>query len=885
MNKRVGDRHRNRVRTYLTGAEKKRKAKEESRQADAEIRKSRKISDYVICQKLQDDPPQTPQECASCSIENAGNAKLSPAEVAAEQAHSEVEADHSDDADLVAENEVEDEDVNAADSRSSEQQHDCVRTAGEDDGPPGGNDIGLWPTIIPEKMRDYWVINGISTIQHCDEELFAQHSVKQSRTDRDIPRICSSSLFRRQNHNGEVANRNWLCFSPVNGRVFCFTCRLMCSDALHSQSLLIGSGICNWKHALERIRSHEQSKEHIDALIAFNCRLKVAGRMDTKLARQVEQLEQYWKSVLKRAVSVIKFIAERGLAFRGDTELIGSARNGNYLGILELIAQYDVFLAQHIQNHGNRGGGHTNYLSSTIMEELISVMGKQVKDEIISRVKRSKYYSVSLDSTTDESHVDQLTLVLRYIENDTPVERFVTFMGNKGHRAQEMFDALIQFLREHDLDIRDCRGQSYDNASVMSGIYNGLQAKVIEMNSVATWIPCTAHSLNLVGKNAAECCSSAVYFFDFLEKLYVFFTNSTHRYQVLTDALKAADVALTVKRVTTTRWSCRADATKALKLGYHQIKTALEQISDDVEEKACVRCEAEGLVARLNQLETGIYTVFWNDILQRVDATNRTLQSSKLDLNTAVASLTSLKDFVSSKRDYFSSYEKQGEELCGTSNYVQTVTRKRRRNVRLDPLDYGRSEETQLNPTLRYKAESYLPVIDQFIASLDVRLQAYKLLVGRFGCFGCLSTLSSEELRTAAKTLVDAYPNDIDNSFGDELYQFAKFADLFKDDEPENMSTELFLYKLIIDKGVQDTFPNVAITLRMYLVLMVTNCSAERSFSKLKLIENRLRTSMTQERLVHLAIMSLESDILREIDFTAITRDFAAAKSRKVSVF
>ena len=64
---------------------------------------------------------------------------------------------------------------------------------------------------------------------------------------------------------------------------------------------------------------------------------------------------------------------------------------------------------------------------------------------------------------------------------------------------------------------------------------------------------------------------------------------------------------------------------------------------------------------------------------------------------------------------------------------------------------------------------------------------------------------------------------------------------------------------------MQDTFPNVVIALRMYLVLMVTNCSAECSFSKLKLIENCLRTSMTQERLVNLAIMSTESDILREI--------------------
>jgi len=39
---------------------------------------------------------------------------------------------------------------------------------------------------------------------------------------------------------------------------------------------------------------------------------------------------------------------------------------------------------------------------------------------------------------------------------------------------------------------------------------------------------------------------------------------------------------------------------------------------------------------------------------------------------------------------------------------------------------------------------------------------------------------------------------------------------------------------------------------------------------------------MTQERLVNLAILNIESDILREIDFAAIINDFAMAKSRKV---
>ena len=106
--------------------------------------------------------------------------------------------------------------------------------------------------------------------------------------------------------------------------------------------------------------------------------------------------------------------------------MMGSAANGNYLGMLELLAQYDDFPKQHIQKHANLGSGHTNYLSSTICEELVQPLGKRVLVEIVSRINRSRYYSVTLNSTPDEGHVDQLTLVFRFIENTTPVERFVS---------------------------------------------------------------------------------------------------------------------------------------------------------------------------------------------------------------------------------------------------------------------------------------------------------------------------------------------------------------------------------------------------------------------------------------------------------------------------
>ena len=64
---------------------------------------------------------------------------------------------------------------------------------------------------------------------------------------------------------------------------------------------------------------------------------------------------------------------------------------------------------------------------------------------------------------------------------------------------------------------------------------------------------------------------------------------------------------------------------------------------------------------------------------------------------------------------------------------------------------------------------------------------------------------------------------------------------------------------------------------------MVTNCSGERSFSELKYIKNRLRTTMTNERVTNISLMSLEYDILRETDFDDLITDFAQRKGRKVS--
>ena len=180
---------------------------------------------------------------------------------------------------------------------------------------------------------------------------------------------------------------------------------------------------------------------------------------------------------------------------------------------------------------------------------------------IIHELKCAKYFSVSIDSTPDITRIDQLTGVLRYVLDDGPVERFVKFIEIGGHTGEELANSLLMFLEQAGININDCRGQSYDNASNMSGKYIGVQARVREKNPKADYIPCFAHSLNLVGKYAADTCTAAVSFY-FIQGVYDFFCRSTHRWTTLVKALEAGN-ALVVKRLSDTRWSARANACDA----------------------------------------------------------------------------------------------------------------------------------------------------------------------------------------------------------------------------------------------------------------------------------------------------------------------------------
>ena len=135
-------------------------------------------------------------------------------------------------------------------------------------------------------------------------------------------------------------------------------------------------------------------------------------------------------------------------------------------------------------------------------------------------------------------------------------EHFIAFIQIDLSDAASLLEEIKKHLLKLKIPLEDMRGQGYDNGANMSGKHNGVQKRILDFNSGAFNVPCAAHTLILALNDAADCCVPAVSFFGIIQELFVFFSGSTKRWQVLIRFVSS----LTVKPLSTTRWSSRIDA-------------------------------------------------------------------------------------------------------------------------------------------------------------------------------------------------------------------------------------------------------------------------------------------------------------------------------------
>lgn len=706
----------------------------------------------------------------------------------------------------------------------------------------------------------------------CDQNKNADLRQSKREYNDGSVRYLSLSAFTRKMQNGEELNRSWLIYSESKRSVFCAPC-LLFGD--HDQSSFSSKdGFNDWKNTTMRVEKHENSREHKECILKLKARSNVLTRIDHELTVQLDEEISYWRKVLERVVVGIKFLVSRGHSLRGHEEKIGSTRNGNFLMLMEFLSEFDPFMREHIKKHADKGGGHVNYLSKTIYEEFIELMAEEVRAKIIEELKAAKYFSIIVDSTPDISHVDQLSFIFRYVlPSGVAVERFLKLMDNPGHKGEEMFDAVLETLAIFDIEILDMRGQSYDNAANMRGIYKGLQARIQRENPLADYVPCAGHGLNIIGSNAAKSCPEAVKFFDLTENLYNFFSKSPDRWKILQTVFSRTKI--TLKSLSATRWSARADAVDALVKSWQEIYEALKSIERNSLQKPETRSTAKGLQKKMENLETAFMLVFWATLLNRFNAVSQKLQGIDTSMVEVLNLYQSLILLVDDTRKNFDLYEAKAKNLSINKMYTADVRRKKYRRIRSDETNEG---HVDFNGRTNFRINSFLPILDALKTDLEGRYQEYLAIFKKFEALLQFGELDENELRVEAEKLQKHFEGDLEESFIDELIHFQLYCK-GKGIIEKNSPVKLLLH--IHENELQLLFPNVDIAYRIFISTAVTNCSAERSFSCLKRIKNCLRSTTNEERLNDLMILAIESELFLSLDFNAMINSFAEQKARK----
>lgn len=321
-----------------------------------------------------------------------------------------------------------------------------------------------------------------------------------------------------------------------------------------------------------------------------------------------------------------------------------------------------------------------------------------------------------------------------------------------------------------------------------------------------------------------------------------------------------------LKRANGTRWSSKHDACKSLATSWAEVVQSLSKIQDDMMEKAATRSESKGYKDQINNFEFVFMTIFWNTLLERFNATSKSLQSIKIHLETVVHLYTSLTDFVIQLRneEMFEQFINKAKQSI-PEEYKFDMKRSKTKSIL--PGETRKNETKLQNGKDNLRINVYYPILDCISVELKKRQMAYTEVAERFDFLQHLNNFEADTILKKAEHLQMLYKDDLDENFVTEVLHYKEY--------------EISNFEQFIDQKLEQTFPNVFIALRIFLSMAVSNCTAERSFSLLKRIKMYLRANLLEEKLNALSILCIENYITNELDFDHLIKDFSQLKSRK----
>ncbi|KAK1678539.1 hypothetical protein QYE76_039387 [Lolium multiflorum] len=314
------------------------------------------------------------------------------------------------------------------------------------------------------------------------------------------------------------------------------------------------------------------------------------------------------------------------------------------------------------------------------------------------------------------------------------------------------------------------------------------------------------------------------------------------------------------------------------------------------EQMSLIISQAQSLAEHeLGDFEFVSSLVIWFEILSNINMVSKELQSKDMLIDVAIESVQGLITFFSKYRETgFSKALQAAKQIAMEMDIPPEFRTKRKikRKRQFDDSADDTSADIQSAEEL-FRVNYFIPIVDQAIASLKRRFEQYQGYEKTFGFLFTsdrLKSMDNDSLMAACINLENALkiPEHIDAD-GNKIPEH-------KDIDGIELAMELVYFQDLLAKSMgpidilsyltkRPYLPVANIAYRILLTIPVTVASAERSFSKLKLLKSYLRTTMTQERLNGLATIALENDILEMINYEDVIEDFISRNTRRMMLF
>ncbi|RWR82286.1 zinc finger MYM-type protein 1-like protein [Cinnamomum micranthum f. kanehirae] len=681
---------------------------------------------------------------------------------------------------------------------------------------------------------------------------------------------------------------SWLEYSIEKDDAFCMCCYLFGEETRYDA--FITQGFKSWRKK-ERIENHVGGPNSVHNQAYEKCQnlLNQEQHIETIIIKQSSQARTDYRIRLKATLASVRFLLRQGLPFRGHDESEDSNNMGNFLELLQVLANQNEAIKRVVLENAPE---NLKLTSPKIQKDIVNAAAIETTQAIISELGDAPF-SLLVDESRDISIKEQMAVVIRYVDKrGCVIERFLAIEHVADTKAQSLKLAIEAIFSRHGLSMSSLRGQGYDGAANMKGELNGLQRLIQNENPSAFYVHCFAHQLQLTLVAVAKDNNLIDAFFESVSMVLNVVGGSCKRHDMLqniqaakvVDALDSGELEsgrglnqkTSLKRPGDTRWGSHHDTLINLLLMFSSVVDVLEIISDDSTSEH--KGSATNLLSVLDDFDFAFKLHLMRDILGITNELSKLLQRKDQNIITAMELVRVSKQRLQMMRDdgwdsllfEVHSFCNKYEIIIPNMNNMFVGRKRSRRKAELTNLHHFR--------------------VDVFYATIDLQLQE---LNRRFNvvntelliCVACLDPSDSFSAFDKEKLirLSQLYPNDFSDL--DRVRLDSQLSNYITD---MHTNSKFFgvkgisgLAQKMVETKRDIAYPLIYLLLKLALTLPVATATVERVFSAMKIVKNRLRNRMEDEWMNDCLLVYIEKDIFNSIDDETIMQCFRNMKNRR----